>query len=202
MSSLIVLLVLVMLIGLVPYLWYVNVIKRRNRVREALSSIDVQLKKRHDLLPNVLRLANQYMTHERDLLEQVTELRTGAQVPYDEKNAGDVKQHLEAEGGLQQGMRQIFAVAENYPDLRSSETIVEAQQSFNEAEAHIAAARRFYNAAVTRLNNSVQIFPGTLIGRMAGVEAMPFFELEDKAERENVNVNDFLNVVRQDSEAS
>lgn len=188
------LIVLAIFVSLVVYLWYANVIKRRNRVLEALSSIDVQLKKRHDLLPNVLRLANQYMTHERDLLEQVTQLRTSAQVSYDEKNAGDVKQHLEAEGGLQQGIRQIFAVAENYPDLRSSETIVEAQQNFNEAEAHIAAARRFYNAAVTRLNNAVQIFPGTVIGRMVGVEPMPFFELEDKAQRENVNVDDFLNV--------
>lgn len=185
---------LVCVVCVVAYLWYVAVIKRRNRVLEALSSIDVQLKKRHDLLPNVLKLANQYMTHERDLLERVTQLRTSAQVSYDEKRAGDVKQHLEAEGGLQQGMRQIFAVAENYPDLRSSETIVEAQQNFNEAEAHIAAARRFYNAAVTRLNTSVQIFPGTVIGRMAGVEPMPFFELEDKAQRDNVNVDDFLNL--------
>lgn len=185
-------LLVIILVGF--YLWYVAVIKRRNRVLEALSSIDVQLKKRHDLLPNVLKLANKFMTHERDLLERVTRLRTNAQGSYDEKKAGDVKQHLDAEGGLQQGMRQIFAVAENYPDLSSSTTIVEAQQSFNEAEAHIAAARRFYNAAVTRLNNSVQIFPGTIIGRMTGVEQMPFFELEDKAERESVNVDDFLNV--------
>lgn len=194
MTLITLLIVLAVVVIVMAYLWYVAVIKRRNRVLEALSSIDVQLKKRHELLPNVLRLANQYMTHERDLLEKVTQLRTSAQVSYDEKNAGDVKQHLDAEGGLQQGMRQIFAVAENYPDLRSSETIVEAQQNFNEAEAHIAAARRFYNAAVTRLNNAVQIFPGTVIGRMAGVEPMPFFELEDKSQRESVNVNDFLDV--------
>src|SRR5699024_5345957 len=144
--------------------------------------------------PNVLKLANQFMTHERDLLQRVTAQRTQAQAAYDEKNAGDVKKHLEAEGGLQQNLRHLFAVAEDYPELRSSETIVAAQKSFNEVEGHIAAARRFYNAAVTRLNNSVQIFPGTVIGRMAGVEEMPFFELEDKKERENVDVDSFLNV--------
>lgn len=190
------------IIFVVSYMWYVAIIKRRNRVREALSSIDVQLKKRHDLLPNVLKLANQFMTHERDLLERVTQLRTEAQASYDEQKSDDVEKHLNAEGGLQQSLHHLFAVAENYPDLRSSETIVQTQQEFGEVEGHIAAARRFYNAAVTRLDNAVQIFPGTVIGRLAGVEQMPFFELADSSERENVDVDAFLNVSSQQERRS
>ncbi len=194
MSLVIFLLVLLLVPVGICYLWYANIIKRRNRALEALSSIDVQLKKRHDLLPNVLKLANQFMTHERELLEKVTKLRTQAQQDYAPAKAGAVKQHLEAEGGLQAGLRQIFAVAENYPELRSSETIVEAQKSFNEVEGHIAAARRFYNSAVTRLNSSVQIFPGSAIAGMIGISAMPFFELEDPADRQNVDVDNYLDV--------
>lgn len=183
----------IVLAGVVFYAWYVVLIRRRNRAREALSSIDVQLQKRHDLLPNILQLAGQFMTHERDLLSRVTKLRNEAQKTYDPDQPEEVRRHLDAEGGLQSGLRQLFALAENYPELRSSETIVEAQQTFNLVEGHISAARRFYNSAVTVLNNAVQIFPGPLIAGMAGVRAMPFFEIEDEAVRERVDVSDYLN---------
>lgn len=185
-------LVIVLLILLVGYAWYVNLIKRRNRAREALSSIDVQLKKRHDLLPNALKLARQFMTHERELMQEVIRLRGQAQQPYDPNQADQVRQHLQAEGQLQMGLRRLFAVAENYPELRSSDTIIEAQRAFNEVEGHIAAARRFYNASVTRLNNAVEIFPGSLIASLVGVQSMPFFELEDPALRQPVNVDDYF----------
>lgn len=187
------LITVIVLAGVVFYAWYVVLIRRRNRAREALSSIDVQLQKRHDLLPNILELADQFMTHERDLLSRVTKLRNEAQKTYDPDQPEEVRRHLDAEGGLQSGLRQLFALAENYPELRSSETIVEAQQTFNLVEGHISAARRFYNSAVTVLNNAVQIFPGPLIAGMAGVRAMPFFEIEDEAVRERVDVSDYLN---------
>lgn len=174
------------------YLWYVVLIRRRNRVQEALSSIDVQLRKRHDLLPNVLKMAERFMAHERQLLARLTELRNQAQAPYDPRNGEQVRQHLDAEGSLQAGLRQLFAVAENYPELRSSETMSNAQLTFNEVEGHIAAARRFYNAAVTDLNNAVQIFPGSLIAGFAGVQAMPFFEIEDEAVRQPVDASEIL----------
>lgn len=187
------LIVLPILIVVVFYGWYVVLIRRRNRAREALSSIDVQLQKRHDLLPNILQLADQFMTHERELLTRVTELRNEAQKPYDPDQPEEVRRHLDAEGGLQKGLRQLFAVAEDYPELRSSETILEAQQTFSMVEGHISAARRFYNAAVTSLNNAVQIFPGSLIASAVGVRMMPFFEIEDEAVREPVKVSDYLN---------
>lgn len=185
----IVLLVLVLGIG---YAWYAALIRRRNKVQEALGSIDVQLRKRHDLLPNVLTMADRFMTHERELLTRVTELRNEAQKPYDPTKGAEVRKHLEAEGGLQAGLRQLFAVAENYPDLRSSETVVQAQRTFNEVEGHIAAARRFYNAAVTNLNNAAQIFPGTHIAAIAGVDTMPYFEIEDEAVRQPVDAGAYL----------
>src|SRR5699024_7473813 len=179
-----------LLVLVVAYFWYVNLIKRRNGARQALSSIDVQLNKRHDLLPNTLKLARQFMSHERELMEEVIRLRGQAQQPYDPNQAEEVRRHLEAEGQLQMGLRKLFVVAENYPELRSSDTIIEAQRAFNEVEGHIAAARRFYNASVTRLNNAVEIFPGSLIASVVGVQGMPFFELEDPAMRQPVNVDD------------
>lgn len=192
MSGTILLIVLAVL-AVGGYIWYAILIQRRNSVREALSSIDVQLRKRHDLLPNILKLADQFMTHERDLIARVTRLRTEAQQPYDPAQSEQVQKHLDAEGALQSGLRQLFAVAENYPDLRSSETIVQAQQTFNEVEGHIAASRRFYNSAVASLSNAVQIFPGTVIARIAGVQVMPFFEIEDEAVRQPVDALAFLN---------
>lgn len=194
MNGMLLLVIVFVALALVGYVWYAILIQRQNRVREALSSIDVQLRKRHDLLPNVVKLADQFMTHERDLIARVTQLRTAAQQSYDPAKSEQVKQHLDAEGSLQAGLRQIFAVAENYPDLRSSETIVQAQQTFNEVEGHIAASRRFYNSAVTSLNNAAQIFPGTMIARIASVQAMPFFTIEDEAVRQPIDAMAYLNV--------
>lgn|SRR5690606_1743389 len=176
----------------IAYGWYVVLIRRRNRALEALSSIDVQLRKRHDLLPNILKLAERFMAHERDLLTRVTELRQEARRPYDATDSEAVRRHLEAERGLEAGLRQLFALAENYPELRSSQTVIEAQQAFARVEGHVAAARRFYNSAVADLNNAVQIFPGSLIARQARVEAMPFFELEDDSLRQPIDASDYL----------
>lgn len=174
------------------YAWYAALITRRNRAREALSSIDVQLRKRHDLIPNVLKLARRFMTHERELLDSLTRLRAEAQAGYRPEVPEEVARHLAAEGALQAGLVRLFAVAENYPDLRSSETIITAQQAYEEVEGHIAAARRFYNAAVTRLNNAVEVFPGSVIAGIARVRPMPFFEIEDRAVRAPVDADAYL----------
>lgn len=182
-------LVLVVVVG---YGWYAALITRRNRAREALSSIDVQLRKRHDLIPNVLTLARRFMTHERELLDSLTRLRAEAQAGYRPEVPEEVAKHLAAEGALQAGLARLFAVAENYPQLRSSDTIIAAQQAYEEVEGHIAAARRFYNAAVTRLNNAVEVFPGSLIAGFARVRQMPFFEVEDAAVRAPVDADAHL----------
>jgi LemA protein len=173
------------------YLVYVSVIKRRNTAREALSSIDVQLRKRHDLIPNIVTLAQKFMTHEKELLTSLTEARNLAHQSYETSDPDAVKQHLDAERSVQSGMMQLFAVAENYPELRSSETIQNAQQTFNEVEGHISAARRFYNSAVTDLQNACEIFPMSAIANMAGVKPLPYFEV-DEAVREPVNVADLM----------
>ena len=162
------------------YIWYVSLIGRRNKALEALSSIDVQLRKRHDLLPNLLKLANRFMEHEKDLLASLTALRAKVQESYQAKDPDAVGEHLQSEAALQAGMLQFFAVAENYPDLKSHDTIVTAQETFTEVEGHISAARRFYNSAVTDLNNAVQIFPGSLIANMAGIKSMPYFNVGRK----------------------
>ena len=183
--------VIVVFILVVSYVWYASLISRRNKVLEALSSIDVQLRKRHDLIPNVVKLAGKFMAHEKELLSNLTELRTQAMRGYRPGDPGQIKKHLETESLLQSAMLKFFAVAENYPNLKSSETIVTAQQTFTEVEGHIAAARRFYNAAVTSLNNAVEIFPGSVFANMANVKTMPFFEIEESV-RKPVDVNDLL----------
>lgn len=186
------LLLIVVVPGAILYFWYAKLISRRNVAREALSSVDVQLKKRHDLLPNILKLAGRFMTHEKELLEGLTALRTRVEAGYDSTDPKAVQAHLSAGQELQSGMARFFAVAENYPELRSAETISKAQDTFTEAEAHISAARRFYNAAVTDLNNAVEIFPGSMIAGWASVKAMPFWEMEDTSHRAPVNVDDHL----------
>ena len=177
---------------LVLYMLYVKLITRRNKAREALSTIDVQLRQRHDLIPNVVTLAQKFMTHEKELLEGLVAARTQAQQPYRADDPAAVRQHIEAEQQLSAGLGRLFAVAENYPELRSSETIVTAQQTLNEVEGHIAAARRFYNSAVTELNNAVEIFPSSLVASLAGVQKMPFYEVEDASVRAPVNVADYM----------
>lgn len=173
------------------YLLYVQLITKKNRAREALSSIDVQLKKRHDLVPNILTIARKFMDHEKELLSEVTQMRSLAGADYDKSNPDAVKEHLGAEKKLQSSMMQFFAVAENYPDLKSHSTMVQAQETYEEVEGHIAAARRFYNSAVTDLNNAVEIFPGSLIAGFIRIVAMPYFEM-DEAEKKPVDAADYL----------
>jgi len=174
------------------YGWYVALISRRNKAREALASIDVHLQKRFDLLPNVLKLAQRFMTHETALMERLTKLRTEVARDYPKTDAAAVKSHIEASKELEAGMARLFAVAENYPELRSSDTVVEAQKTFLEVEAQVAAARRFYNAAVNSLNNAVEIFPGSMIAGMAKVQALPFYEVENVEARKAIDVDDYL----------
>ena len=192
MDSSIVLLVLAAVVLGGGYLWYASLITRRNDVREAMGSIDVQLRQRFDLLPNIVALAQKFMTHEKSLLEGLTALRAKVEAPYAKDDPRAVEEHLDASRRLEAGMMQLFAVAENYPELRSAETVTRAQATFEEVEGNIAAARRFYNSAVTRLNNAVEIFPGSVIARLANVQPFPFYEVEDAAAREPVDVNKLM----------
>ncbi len=167
--------VLVLIVGL--YVWYAVIVTRRNRVSEALAGIDVQLQQRHDLIPNVLQIARRFMDHERSLLEEITALRNSASAQLGTRDFKAAEQRFETEKRLDAGMSRLFALAENYPELRSEGPMMEAQRAYSEVEANLSAARRFYNAAVAELRNIVEIFPGDKLKNLAGVTVLPpFFE--------------------------
>jgi LemA protein len=165
--------VLVGAVLVVLYAWYAGIVKRRNRVTEALAGIDVQLQQRHDLIPNVLVIARRFMEHERALLSEITDLRAKAHQQIGERDFAKIGEKFEAETRLGQQMGRLLMLAENYPQLRSDGPMIEAQRTYAEVETHIAAARRFYNASVAELSNAVQIFPGPLLRGLAGVTTVP-----------------------------
>ena len=189
-GSLLVLFVIAVLV--VGYGWYATIIARRNKALEALAGIDVQLKKRSDLIPNILTIAQKFMNHERSLLNEITELRAKATADYDRAKPADVKEHLDASQQLAGRMGQLMIAVEDYPDLKSDTTMAQAQQTYNEVETQIAAARRFYNSAVNGLNTAIQVFPGNFLAGFAKATVMPSYEAEDSA-RAVVAAADHLN---------
>ena len=173
------------------YVWYTRIIRNKNQVYEALAGIDVQLKNRSDLLPNILTIAKKFMEHEKELLSSVTELRTRSNAEYDSGDAQAIKQHMELASALGSEMGKLMVSVEAYPELKSDQTMQQAQLSYNEVETKIAAARRFYNSAVGQLNNSIEIFPGNIVARYAKVSTMPFYEA-DEASRVPVDASSIL----------
>ncbi len=176
------------------YVWYASIITKRNKAKEAFSGIDVQLKKRADLIPNVLTIAKKFMAHEKELLEEVTRLRTEVQKQQQDAHADEaahIKERFMTEAQLQKSMGQLMIAVENYPELKSDTNMLEAQRAYQNVEENIAAARRFYNAAVNALHNAIQIFPGNVIAGLVGVTEMPFYEAEE-ADRKAVNAADVL----------
>lgn len=132
------------------------------------------------------------MDHEKDLMTQITQLRANAIKPYDKTNQDQLKEHLESVRNLDNAMSGFMVNVENYPDLKSDKSMLQAQMTYNEIEEQISASRRFYNSAVTALNNSVEIFPGNVIASIAKVQKMPFYEADQQAKKP-VNASDFLN---------
>ncbi len=176
----------VVIIG-VLYRLYTLVIKNKNAVLEALSGIDVQLRKRHDLIPNVLTIAKRFMEHETEIFEKITELRTQAM----NAKLGS-KEKFQAEAELDTQLKALMVNVENYPTLKSDATMVHAMQTYNEVEEHIAASRRFYNSALTQLRNLIQIFPGSLFAGFAGdVGDFSYFET-DEASKQPVDASKYL----------
>lgn len=183
--------VVLLVVGL--YVWYAMIVTRRNRVSEALGGIDVQLQQRHDLIPNVLTIARRFMDHERSLLDEITALRARAQTAAGSRDFATAEQRFATEKQLEAGMGRLFALAENYPDLKSQGPMIEAQRAYSEVEANISAARRFYNTAVGDLRNIVEIFPGDLLKGAAGVTVLPpFFEAAETS-RSPVDAAKYLN---------
>ena len=190
MVNTIIIAVVALVIIFMLYSCYVQVIQKKNKVKEAFAGIDVQLKKRYDLIPNVLSTANKFMEHETTLIEDVTKLRT--QALGIKSDFETIKDKIKIESDFQSKFGQLIVAAENYPQLKSNETMVQAMQTLAETEEHIAAARRFYNAAVLDLNNAVEIFPSSLFASSMGLSTLPFFEITDEKEKAPINANSYF----------
>ena len=170
------------LIVIVFYILYVGIITKKNKVKEAEAGIDVQLKKRYDLIPNLLTMAAKFMEHESRLMEEITKLRTAAMENSFKDNPAE---KIKNEQLLESKLKEFNISVENYPYLKSDQTMLQAMQNMSEVEEHIAASRRFYNSAVNDLKNTVEIFPSSLIAAMLGIKAdMPYFEAEEAAKKE------------------
>jgi LemA protein len=162
---------------------YNRLVTQRNRVQNAWSQIEVQLKRRYDLIPNLVETVKGYATHERGVLERVTEARAAAVA------AGTVGERAAAEGTLTQALRSLFAVAEAYPDLKANQNFLSLQDELSQTESKIAYARQFYNDTVMSYNTLRETFPTNLIAGPAGFEAREYFEVEEAAAREPVKVD-------------
>ena len=180
----------ILLLGLIAiyYLLYVSLINKKNKLKEALAGVDVQLKKRYDLIPNLLTTAAKFMEHETALLEEITSLRTEAMTGSFAKNPEQV---AKIENKLTEKLREFNISVENYPDLKSNQTMVQAMQAMEEVEENIAAARRFYNSAVNDLNNAVEIFPSSIIARQLHIKQSAYFVAPEN-EKKSVNAGEFF----------
>jgi LemA protein len=167
--------VLVLLAGVVSYNRFV---RQRNLVQESWRQIDVELTRRHDLVPNLVETVKGYAAHERQTLEAVTAARTAAAAP----GSGPAEQ-AQQENVLTGALRQLFAVAESYPDLKASTNFVELQRQLAETEDRIAAGRRFYNGNVRALNTRVEAFPSSIVASMFHFERAEYFEADDPETR-------------------
>lgn len=155
-----------------------GLIRLRNRAEEGYSDIDVQLKRRHDLIPNLVETVKGYASHERQVLENVTAARSTA------VSASGPQAQAQAENALSGALRQLFAVAENYPDLKASRNFLELQNEITDTEDKIQAARRFYNMTVRDLNIKIESFPSSVIANSRGIQKRDFFELDEPGDRE------------------
>ncbi len=160
---------------------YNGLIRLKNRVEEAWSDIEVQLKRRYDLIPNLVSSVKGYAAHEKQVLENVTEARSRAM------GAGTAHDKAEAENMLSQTLKSLFAVAENYPNLKANENFLELQRELADTENKIQAARRFYNGNVRDFNTKIEVFPDSIIAGMLKFARRDFFDMDEK-EKEPVKV--------------
>lgn len=175
--------VIVVVLGLIGI--YNGLVTLRVRSEEAWSDIDVQLKRRHDLIPNLIETVKGYAKHESELLERVTAARTQAMMSGNASPAEQAKNENMLTGAL----KSVFALTESYPDLKANQNFLKLQEELASTEDKIQASRRFYNGNVRDLNTKIDTFPSNIIANMFGFQKKEFFEIEDKSERENVKVS-------------
>jgi LemA protein len=162
---------------------YNNLVQFRNQVKNAWAQIDVQLKRRHDLIPNLVETTKGYAKHERETLENLTKARSMA------VDAKGVKEISQAEGALSDAISRLMLVVENYPDLKANQNFLALQEELSSTENKIAFSRQAYNDQVLFYNNQIQMFPSNMIAGMFSFQQESFFQIENKAERETPKVN-------------
>ncbi len=172
---------IVVVLGLIGL--FNSLVRSRNRVDEAWSDIDVQLKRRYDLIPNLVDTVKGYAAHESGVFEKVTAARTAAM------GATGLDQKLQNENQLSGALKSLFAVAENYPDLKANQNFLQMQRDLTDTEDKIQAARRFYNGNVRDYNTKLQVFPTNLFASMMNFTKREFFGVEDQAQREAPKVS-------------
>jgi LemA protein len=160
-----------------------RLVRLRQNVRESWSAIDTELKRRYELIPNLVETVRGYATHERHTLENVIAARNAAA-----GNSGAPPDQVQTENNLTHSIRQIFAIAESYPQLKANQSFQQLQSQLAETETRISQARRFYNANVREINTAVQVFPLSFVARIFGFGSEPYFEIEDPGQRDAVAV--------------
>jgi LemA protein len=173
------LVIVIIALGFVFVVLYNKLVRARNRVKEAWSGIDVQLKRRHDLIPNIIEAVKGYSSFEKSVLEKVTRTRT---------LAAGAKETGEVENEVSRGIKEIFAIAESYPDLKANRSFLDLQKTLAEVENDLQHARRYYNGSVRDYNTLVQTFPTMIVAGIFGFRPEEFFEIEYATEREAPDV--------------
>ena len=182
-TSIIILIVIILTLVLM----YNSLVAKKNQVENIFASLDTQLKKRYDLIPNLVATVSKYMEHEKSLLTEVTNLRTNASKP----NVSDEEKIL-LDTKVSSALGSIMIAVENYPDLKANENIIHLQRSLNEIEEQISAARRAYNQAVTDYNNAIEMLPTNFMASAMNYKEKQLFEIT-KTERTNINVKELFN---------
>jgi LemA protein len=182
MGALGILLIVIAVVAVMAIGIYNSLVQLRNRCENSWAQVDVQLKRRYDLIPNLVETVKGYAKHEREVFQKVTEARTSAM------NAGSVKDQGMAENQLSGALKSLFAVAESYPDLKANQNFLMLQEELAGTESKIAYARQFYNDTVMKFNTKQQVFPANIIAGMFGFKEREYFEIEEPAAREAVKV--------------
>ncbi|MCO6474543.1 MAG: LemA family protein [Melioribacteraceae bacterium] len=178
MTFFLIFIVIIVVIGFYVVSLYNGLVKLRNQVKNAWSQIDVQLKRRHDLIPNLIETVKGYMKHEKETLENITEARSRAM------GADSVADKAKAESELNGAMSKFFVVVENYPDLKANQNFLSLQEELTSTENKISFSRQNYNDQVLFYNNKIQMFPSNIVAGMFGFKEEVFFEIEEPKERE------------------
>ncbi len=172
----------VIILGVLLVLFYNSLVRARNLAQNAWAQIDVQLKRRYDLIPNLVESVKEYAAHEKQVFDNVTRVRAAAAA------AKSLEERQQAENMLSGALRTLFAVAEGYPQLQASQNFLELQKELSETETKIAFARQFYNDTAMKYNNRIQTFPANLLAGALGFVPIPYFEAEGTHERAPVRV--------------